>query len=123
MSKKRILIMDDDADLVRIVEARLKSAGYEVLSAGGGAECLEKAQKEMPDIILLDILMPEMDGQEVLRKLRSGGRAANIPVIMLTAKDQVEDVTKSIRYGAQDYIVKPFDYRVMLEKIKKVIEG
>jgi len=121
MLKKRILLVDDEIELVKLVQARLQHSGYEILTAYEGAECLKLAEEEKIDLILLDILMPKMDGYETLRRIRSNPKTAKIPVIMLTAKSQMEDVARAIGLGAQEYIVKPFDYKTMLEKIKKAI--
>ena len=122
MNKKRILVVDDEAELVKAIEIRLKQADYEILTAYDGLEGLEKAQKEKPDLILLDILMPNMDGYQTLQKLKEEESTKSIPVIMLTAKSQVDDVTKAADLGANDYIVKPFNHITLLEKIHKALE-
>lgn len=122
MTRKRILIVDDETELAYAIQIRLKQAGYEVLTAYDGFEGLEKARKENPDLILLDILMPGMDGYQMLRKLKENNQTKSIPVIMLTAKSQLEDVTQATNLGVEDYIVKPFDYLAMLGKIKKALK-
>lgn len=121
MAGKRILVVDDEKELVKAIQIRLTASNYEVLVAYDGVEGLEKAQKEKPDLILLDILMPNMDGFETLAKLRENDQTKSIPVLMLTAKSQLEDVTKAHSLGALDYIVKPFDYISMLTKIRKAL--
>ena len=121
MAKKRILIVEDEQELVKALQVRLGAAGYEVIVAYDGKEGLEKAQEGKPDLILLDILMPQMDGFETLEKLKQDSQTKAIPVIILTAKSQFEDVTKTTNLGAEDYIVKPFDYIAMLGKIKRVL--
>jgi DNA-binding response OmpR family regulator len=120
---KKILVVDDEPHTVKMVESRLKANGFDVITAGNGKEGLEKAQKEIPDLILLDILMPEMNGHETLSRLKESAETKNIPVIMFTSKGQVEDVERSSYAGAVDYIIKPFDPIAMLDKIKKVLEG
>lgn len=122
MVKKRILIVDDEPELVKAMQIRLKVAGYEVITAGDGPEGLEKAKKERPDIVLLDLLMPKMDGFQTLERLKQDRETKSIPVIMLTAKSQMTDVHKTADLGAEDYIVKPFDYMAMLGKIKKALQ-
>lgn len=122
MTRKRILVVDDETELAYAIQIRLKQAGYEVLTAYDGVEGLEKALKENPDLILLDILMPGMDGYQMLRKLKENNQTKSIPVIMLTAKSQLEDVTQATNLGVEDYIVKPFDYLAMLGKIKKALK-
>lgn len=120
---KKILVVDDEPHTVKMVESRLKANGFDVITAGSGREGLKKAQEEAPDLILLDILMPEMDGHETLSRLKESAETKNIPVIMFTSKGQVEDVERSSYAGAVDYIIKPFDPIAMLDKIKKALEG
>ncbi|MBU0683436.1 MAG: response regulator [Candidatus Omnitrophota bacterium] len=122
MTKNKILVVDDNQDLIETLKVRLKAFGYIVVTALDGVECLEKCRLESPDLILLDILMPNMDGFKTLEELRNNVRTKNVPVIMLTAKSQLSDVTRATNFGIADYIVKPFDYRIMLEKIKRVLE-
>ena len=121
MSQK-ILIIDDEPHLVEILANRLHSAGYEVVSAGSGEIGLEKARTEKPDLILLDVLMPDLDGYEVLRHLKGAVQTRSIPVMMLTVKKWSEDIQKSITGGAADYIVKPFHPAKLLERVKKVMK-
>ena len=120
---KRILVVDDEPHSVKMVESRLRANGYDVITAGNGAEGLEKARKEAPDLILLDIVMPQMNGHETLSKLKESSETKSIPVIMFTSKGQVDDVERATYGGAIDYIVKPFDPIMMLNKIKKALEG
>jgi len=123
MGEIKILIVDDNPDLTAVLKVRLEAFGYKVVTADNGHKCLEKVREEKPDLILLDILMPSMDGFQTLKELKEDAKTKSIPVIMLTAKDQLSDVAKANDLGARDYIVKPFDYRVMLEKIKKVLKN
>lgn len=122
MVRKRILIVDDEPELVKAMQIRLKVAGYELITAGDGQEGLEKAKKERPDLVLLDLLMPKMDGFQTLERLKQDRETKSIPVIMLTAKSQMADAHKTADLGAEDYIVKPFDYIAVLGKIKKALQ-
>ncbi len=119
----RILIADDDRIAVRIVSERLKSRGYDVVSAADGDQAIQKALEAKPDLILLDVLMPNLDGYATLERLRQIEETKRIPVIMLTAKSHAKDVVKATSVGAVDYVVKPFDLVVLLEKIEKVSRG
>ena len=119
----KIMIVDDEQDIVIIIGKVLKKSGYEVITAADGLECLEKLENERPDIILLDNIMPNMDGQAVLSKLKASKNTADIPVIMVTALVDQEHITSAQKGGAAEYIVKPFDYMVMLEKIAQVLKG
>ncbi|MCP4650835.1 MAG: response regulator [PVC group bacterium] len=116
--KKKILIVDDEADLVKVVKMRLKVSGYEPLTATSGAEGLEVAKKETPDLILLDVSMPEMDGYQTLEKIKADSQLADIPVIMFTAHSQADDIANAAQLGAVDYIVKPFNHLTLLEKVR-----
>ena len=122
MKKEKILIIDDEAQLVDMFKMRLEANNYDVIAAYDGEEGLDKAQKENPDIILLDIQMPRMDGYQTLKKLREDSRTESIPVIMLTAKSQAVDVSQAAGLGANDYIVKPFDPQTLMQKIKEHIK-
>jgi DNA-binding response OmpR family regulator len=119
---KRILVVDDEPHIVKIVASRLKANGYEVITAGDGMEGIEKAKKDKPDLILLDIAMPTMTGQEALKKLKEDKDTKSIPVIMLTGRSGAEDIVKCIAEGgAKDYIVKPFMAGDFLKKINTVL--
>ncbi len=118
---KKILIVDDEPDIVKLVSLRLKLQGYEVATASGGVEGLQKAKDEPPDLILLDVKMPDMDGYQIMQKLKEDGRTRSIPIIMLTGQSNIEDVAKAVQSGAVDYIVKPFESIVLLEKIRKAL--
>ena len=104
--KDRILIADDEAEIRSLIRLYLENEGYEVLEASDGPEALEKAEHECPDLILLDIMMPRMDGFHVLRKIREH---SNIPVIIISAKDQDPEKILGLNLGADDYMVKPFN--------------
>ncbi len=106
--KKTIMVVDDNPDIVTIVKTILEGKGFDVLSASSGQELLNLLQNKKPDLIILDIMMPEMDGLEVLSRLKGVAETATIPVILLTAKVQYEDVLGGYKLGADYYITKPF---------------
>ena len=118
---KKILIADDKSRVVELVKATLEGEDYQVIDASDGREALEKIDKQKPDLVLLDIIMPKMDGFEVLRDLKGDPKTKDIAVIMLTAKGQKLDKHKGRRLGAQGYIVKPFSPSSLLKKIKEIL--
>jgi len=118
---KKILIADDRFEVVELVKVTLEGEGYQTIDAFDGREALEKIGKEKPDLILLDIIMPKMDGFEVLRNLKDDSNTKDIPVIMLTAKGQKVDKEKGGKLGAQDYIIKPFSPSHLLRKIEEIL--
>jgi|SRR3990170_1663837 len=107
-TNKTIMVVDDNPDIITIVKTILEGKGYKVLSAASGAELLNMLKDQKPDLIILDIMMPEMDGLEVLSRLKAASDTATIPVILLTAKVQYEDVLGGYKLGADYYITKPF---------------
>jgi len=117
----RILVIDDEAMLRRIIQAHLSRANYETITAANGAEGIELARRERPALILLDVMMPEMNGYEVARVLRSDWATSQIPIIMLTAKHATEDKMVGLEAGANDYITKPFDSGELLARITTVL--
>jgi len=117
---KKILIADDRYEVVELVKATLEGEDYQVIDASDGKEALEKIKREKPDLVLLDIIMPKMDGFEVLSEVKKDPKTKEIPIIMLTAKGQKLDKDKGRRLGAQDYIVKPFSPSHLLIKIEEV---
>ena len=118
---ERILVVDDDPDILQFVRLNLELDGFEVDLAGGGREALEKAAASPPDLMLLDVMMPEIDGLTVLRRMRSDPPTANIPVIVLTARSLAEDRVKGLDLGADDYITKPFDLEELIARVKTVL--
>lgn len=121
MSKKRILVVDDETELVNTIKMRLETNDYEVLVAYDGYEALEKARKEKPDLIVLDLILPKMDGYKVCGLLKRDTRYARIPIIMLTARVREEDKKMGEEMGAEAYITKPFEPQILLEKIKELL--
>jgi len=118
---ERILVVDDDPDILQFVRLNLELDGFAVELAGGGREALEKAAEAPPDLMLLDVMMPEIDGLTVLRRLRSDPTTANIPVIVLTARSLAEDRVKGLDLGADDYITKPFDLEELIARVRTVL--
>jgi diguanylate cyclase (GGDEF)-like protein len=118
---ERILVVDDDPDILQFVRLNLELDGFEVELAGGGREALERASASPPDLMLLDVMMPEIDGLTVLRRLRSDPATANIPVIVLTARSLAEDRVKGLDLGADDYITKPFDLEELIARVRTVL--
>jgi len=117
---KKILIIDDEMDFIDLLKARLEAEGYEIIAACDGAQGLEKAKEEKPDLILLDIMMPKMDGYQVCRFLKFDEAFKHIPIIMLSARSQAQDQKKGTEVGADAYVTKPFDNADLLKKTKPV---
>ena len=120
--KKKILVVEDEPNIIKLISFILKSSGYDVIEAEIGAAGLKKAKAEKPDMIILDVMMPKMDGFEVARKLKADPATANIPILMLSSKAQFEDKMKGIDSGAMDYVTKPFDKQELLDKVKECLE-
>ncbi len=119
--KDRILVVDDDPDILQFVEMNLDMEGFDTQTAESGKIALEVARERPPDLILLDVMMPELDGLTVLRRLRSSPATASIPVVLLTAKALAEDRVRGLDLGADDYITKPFDIEELLARVKAVL--
>jgi DNA-binding response OmpR family regulator len=118
--KKKILIVDDEDDILHFLDLVLREKGYEVETATGGQEALTKAQLMRPDLVLLDIMMPQMDGWEVLKLLRIDEETAAIPVAMLSARTEARDRVQGLQEGAVDYICKPFSLQELMGKIEAI---
>ncbi len=123
MANEKILIVDDDMDTLKLVGLMLQRQGYRIVVANSGPKALTMAKTEAPDLILLDVMMPEMDGFEVTRRLRSEEATANIPILMFTAKSQVEDKLSGFDAGADDYLTKPAHPAELLARVKKLLKG
>ena len=121
ISQMKILIVDDEPDLVSTVEYRLKFADCEVVTAANGQEGLERARTEKPDLILLDTNMPVMNGHEMLERLRADAELKNIPVLMLTARCEPQDIAAASAHGVTDYVTKPFDFAELMAKIQAAL--
>jgi two-component system alkaline phosphatase synthesis response regulator PhoP/two-component system response regulator VicR len=117
---RKILTCDDEKHIVRLIQVNLERQGYEVVTANNGAECLEKVASEQPDLIVLDVMMPEMTGFEVLEALKKNPESERIPVIMLTARAQDADVLKGWQGGVECYLTKPFNPMELIAFVKRI---
>ncbi len=117
MDKKKILVVDDEIELVKVLEIRLRKEGFEVVTAADGEDALKKARKEKPDLLILDLMLPKIDGYKVCRLLKFDQKYKNIPIIMLTARVEEHDRNLGMEMGADEYITKPFEWDKLLEKI------
>ena len=122
MAKKRILLVDDEQGLVEMIKMRLEASDYEVIAAYDGAEALELARREKPDLIILDLMLPKMDGYKVCGLLKKDSRYASIPIVMFTAKAQEEDLKLGREVGADAYITKPFKPQALISKIGELLK-
>jgi two-component system phosphate regulon response regulator PhoB len=121
--KPRILVVDDEPDAVELVGFNLKGAGYDVSSAVDGEEALKKARDLLPDLIVLDLMIPAVDGLEVCKILRRDARTATIPIVMLTAKAAEVDRVLGLELGADDYVTKPFSPRELVLRVKRLLRS
>lgn len=121
MPGETILIIEDEHDIRELISYNLESEGWNTVKAAAGNEGLELALKNTPDLILLDIMLPDIDGLEVCRKLKRTDSTKDIPIIMLTAKSEDSDVISGLELGAEDYITKPFSPRVLIARIRAVL--
>ena len=120
-TKPKILVVDDEPDAVELIEFNLKANGYEVATAADGEEALQKARAILPSLIILDLMLPEVDGMEVCKILRRDQRTQNIPIIMLTAKAAEIDRVLGLELGADDYVTKPFSPRELVLRVKRLL--
>jgi len=121
MSKKLILAVDDEEDILELIDYNLKKEGYEVILARSGNEALKTIQTNMPDLILLDLMLPDIDGFDICKIVKNNSKTAHIPIIMLTAKGEDADIVSGLELGASDYVVKPFSHRVLLARIRAIL--
>src|SRR5256712_14100735 len=119
--RRKVLVVDDEAVLVETIAYNLEQAGYQVITAADGASALEAARRESPDLIILDIMLPEMDGLEVCRELRRESNTATTPILMLTAKGDEIDKVVGLEVGADDYVTKPFGRRELLARVRALL--
>ncbi len=117
-SHMRILVVDDEQRMVDLIRMNLEIEGFQVIEATNGVQALDEVRKHIPDLIILDIMMPQLDGFEVLRMLRE---FSSVPVIMLTAKGEEEDKVRGLELGADDYVTKPFGARELISRVKAVL--
>src|SRR3972149_6008345 len=121
MSKEKILVVDDEQDLVKLVRFHLEKEGYKVLSAYNGEDALFLSRKDRPELIILDLMLPGIDGLEVCKKLKSDPELANIAIVMLTAKGEEVDITVGLKLGADDYVTKPFSPKELVARVQAVL--
>ena len=121
MAQPKILIVDDESHIVEAIRYNLEKAGFRVLTAADGQRALELAQRELPDLITLDVMLPEMDGWEVCRALRQETRTKRIPVLMLTVKKEETDKVVGLELGADDYLTKPFSPKELVARIRAIL--
>lgn len=120
--KKKILVVDDEKDFVELVKARLEACGYDIITAYNGKEALDKVRDEAPDLMLLDLMIPEISGYNVCLKIKVDKIYKKIPIIILTAKFQPSDLKFGKELGADGYLTKPFEPQELLDKIKGLLK-
>ena len=121
MAKEKILVVDDEEDILELIRYNLEKEGLQVVALTSGEEALRKARTDPPDLIVLDLMLPGMDGLDVCREFKSNPVTTRVPIIMLTAKGEDADIVTGLELGADDYITKPFSPRVLLARIKVVL--
>jgi DNA-binding response OmpR family regulator len=121
MPKPAILVVDDEEDIRELVELNLRREGYGVLTCETGEQALERAFKEMPDLIVLDLMLPGIDGLEVCRRLKTDAKTRRIAVVMLTAKGEEADIVTGLELGADDYVTKPFSGKVLVARVRRLL--
>ena len=121
--KQKVLVVDDEPDALELIAFNLKGAGLDVVTASDGAEALKKATQQSPDLIVLDVMLPEVDGLEVCKVLRRDPKSAGIPILMLTAKAAELDRVLGLELGADDYVTKPFSPRELVLRVKRLLRG
>ena len=118
-AEARLLVVEDEPNILELLAASLRYAGFDVITAGGGSEAVLAAQRHRPDLLVLDIMLPDMDGFDVVRRLRGGGD--RIPVVFLTARDAMEDKVRGLTLGGDDYVTKPFSLEEVIARIRAVL--
>ncbi|MDD5016207.1 MAG: response regulator, partial [Atribacterota bacterium] len=121
MRKEKILVVDDEKDIIELLQYNLEKEGYKISAVFSGEQCLENAKTELPDLILLDLMLPEIDGLDVCKFLKNNPQTSHIPIIMLTAKGEEPDIVLGLELGSDDYITKPFKIRELLARVKAVL--
>jgi two-component system phosphate regulon response regulator PhoB len=121
MAKEKILVVDDEEDILELVRYNLTKEGYQVTCAATGEKGLQKAKADRPDLVLLDLMLPGMDGLDVCRELKANPDTSRVPIVMITAKGEDADIVTGLELGADDYITKPFSPRVLLARVKVVL--
>lgn len=119
--KKKILVVDDEESIRTVLEFTLAQAGYDVAAAANGDECLEQVYAFGPNLIILDLMMPQVDGWEVMRLLRANPETEKIPIVLLTAKGEIRDKLSALQQGATDYVTKPFAKADLLKRLDEIL--
>ncbi len=120
-SQKKILIVEDEQDILQLVKHYLEKEGFRPITAMNGCEALKKAKEEKPDLVVLDLMLPELDGLEVCKRLRSVPETAMLPILMLTAKAEESDTIVGLELGADDYVTKPFSPKALVARVKALL--
>ncbi|QXM05830.1 response regulator transcription factor [Crassaminicella indica] len=121
MKKKKVLVVDDEQHIIELIQFNLESNGYDVITSENGEDAIVIAQEEMPDVIILDLMLPGIDGFEACKKIRNNEKTRKIPIIMLTAKGEETDKVLGLELGADDYLTKPFSVRELIARIKAIL--
>ncbi len=121
MKRETVLVIEDEDDILEVIDYNLTREGYVVIRSRDGVDGLNRALQEQPDLVLLDLMLPELDGLEVCQRLRSDNRTSDIPIIMVTAKGEESDIVLGLGVGADDYIIKPFSPRELVARLKAVL--
>jgi two-component system alkaline phosphatase synthesis response regulator PhoP len=121
MPNQKILVVDDEEDILELVKYNLEKEGFQVMCSASGEDALQKSKKDPPDLLLLDLMLPGIDGLDVCRDFRTEPTTSRVPIVMLTAKGEDADIVTGLELGADDYITKPFSPRVLLARIKVVL--
>jgi len=121
MAKEKILVVDDEEDIIELLRFNLSREGYQVSSAASGEDALTLVRSEIPNLLLLDLMLPGIDGLEVARRLKNNSNTMKIPIVMLTAKGEEPDIVTGLELGADDYVTKPFSPRVLVARVKAVL--
>ncbi len=119
--KRLVLVVDDEKDLVDLITYNLQRNGYDIVSAANGNDAIDTAFRELPDLVVLDLMLPGIDGTEVARRLKADTRTSSTPIVMLTAKSEETDVVVGLTLGADDYVTKPFSMKILLARLASVL--
>jgi two-component system alkaline phosphatase synthesis response regulator PhoP len=121
MDKPTILVVDDEEDIIELVELNLSREGYKVLACGTGEQALEMAGSKLPDLMILDLMLPGIDGLEVCKRLKNQPKTEQIPIIILSAKGEEADIVAGLELGADDYVTKPFSGKVLVARVRRIL--
>ena len=122
MAKEHILIVDDEEDVLELVRFNISKEGYVTETAGSGEEAIAKVKNKVPDLILLDLMLPGIDGLQVCRQIKSDHKTEHVPIIMITAKGEESDIVTGLEIGADDYVTKPFSPKVLVARVRRILQ-